>query len=1089
MKLTTGIALVSLAAGALSCTDATTTPLNQLNLERPIDIAFACWGPLRITNGGAIEPMQAVVNSPQPVESCNVRSGPHASNQPEPRPPGQEDTDGQKLGSAFWYALILQSEPGTIAIARFEAKPSASFAGGEVTMLDADSLTPGKNGISVGEDPVAISMDKVGCYAVTANAGSCDLSVLDVNTVVRNAEENVDAPDPTAKRMDVTLNGTPLRAKPSAMVFEPAGGTIGVACPADPTGLVYIAYPSCHLVAGVNVATGAVSTAISFDAAGLATVVTDLSTITCADECGASMAPTPGPRPVTLALENDTRTGSAVLAIGADNSDVLTTFELDTTTFEPVSQKTPVTFENTTGRLGITSVAISPVIGMGGTAGIVDDETSFAQHRFVYAVATDGTVRVADISGAPRECDTQVDPRFLHDVRDIEQLACFTVGDAATPPRRALARSPGIQLIGDAIPTSGAFVTSTTSQDITTGSPTRLIGHFAAITAANGQTYIANVDNDDFADFEPPGVGGGIAAPIPLDIAHQLRDAVKDRGALAQVVENNDAKFVCDDPGPDPDSQGGNSGGPRAVASPALNVPVGSIAIEKTGGLPSIRQVRCVSESDKEMPREKPVSELSFSAPLEVRELEFPDLMGLRTDEVWTLTWEGGVSLDKVDAAVDGPATRVGQLFVDGNGLRLADASRPFCDAGVEPNDILQLRGCDPSIGDAGCPIGYTCYVHPQSQVAGLGACMLVDEAERLANTCSAFLRSQRRYTIKTTKTGELQLLPRKVELRTTPLDGCTDDAQCESLADYALKNQSAAHPIDDRSGSDPKTWTCQADPDRAPKGTGGTGKRCLLVCDTDADCSLGTVCHANTGAAPKAGYCMEGVIPPQSCVNGPQRYEMRVGEAFAVLGSRQGFIHPIIADAGGNCVRDPDANPFQIGRMPLSAPDCVAGADPRTGQLPGGGFEPNPCKTKVDETEFQLNYVAGTCTLGSPDETLVTRQADAIQLRNRALKLTVVDPTYQGDERCVGDRAGTLVDVPLVVPGFQIAFRQTAGFTPLLLPITPSFPIKVVRGPTESIWVMDAGDFLSTSLSTPSTRGKVFRVESGSLGVVILLQ
>ena len=37
---------------------------------------------------------------------------------------------------------------------------------------------------------------------------------------------------------------------------------------------------------------------------------------------------------------------------------------------------------------------------------------------------------------------------------------------------------------------------------------------------------------------------------------------------------------------------------------------------------------------------------------------------------------------------------------------------------------------------------------------------------------------------------------------------------------------------------------------------------------------------------------------------------------------------------------------------------------------------------------------------------------------------------------------------------------------------------MKTIIGPTESVWVIDEGDFLSTSIVTPSTRGKVFRIE-----------
>jgi hypothetical protein len=46
-----------------------------------------------------------------------------------------------------------------------------------------------------------------------------------------------------------------------------------------------------------------------------------------------------------------------------------------------------------------------------------------------------------------------------------------------------------------------------------------------------------------------------------------------------------------------------------------------------------------------------------------------------------------------------------------------------------------------------------------------------------------------------------------------------------------------------------------------------------------------------------------------------------------------------------------------------------------------------------------------------------------------------------------------------------------------------------VLRGPQDSIWVVDEGDFLSTSVTQPSTRGKVYRVEARAIGVVNLLE
>jgi hypothetical protein len=1086
MKLSR-IALVALVA----CSDATTTPPTQLNLDRPIDVSFACYGGLRITNGGAATDVQPIKAMAQPVESCTIRSGTRAPGATAPPPPGQEDLSASsKVGAPAWFAFVLQSGTGTVAVAKFDTKPSASFGGNDVQVLDADHLTPGKNSISVGEDPVAIATDKIGCFEVVANAGSCDMSTLDVKSAA-DAALGLDV-EPVVTRMDVkNAAGERLRARPAAMAFEPAGGVIGDECPATPTGLAYIAYPSCHLVAAVDVSTGTIVTAISFDAAGVPTVIPNGS-VSCPAECDGAAA-TPGVRPVAVDIEKDARTGRVVLAIGSDNSNVLTAYDLDTLTSLPLSRLPIPPLENTNGRLGLTAVAITPVIGMGGdngsTTGIVDDLAPGGDHQFIYAVANDGSVRVADISGAPRECDANVDPRYLLEVRDVNRLACLAVGDPATPPRRAGVRGPGIELLGDAIPTSVDVVKVDwlgSGDTRTPGLPLKMIGYFGMISAANGQAFIFNVDNDDFADFVPGSSGAeALAAPIPLDIPHQLRDNYPGRGLLAE----SGGKFVCNDDGPDPDAAGGNSGGPRLLGSIQTSVPAGTVALEKSGGLPSIRQVFCDIEG---VENDRPVSELFFSAPPEVRAEVFPDLRALRADETWTLTYEGALSGDKVDTAIDGPVVRTSQIEVDAFGMHLIDATGPFCEAGVEPYDIVQIRGCDPSIGDAGCPVGYTCYVHPQSQVTGIGACMLSNEAEQLSNACKAFLTTVRRYTIGRTTTGELQLLPRKAVLRTTPINGCDSDAQCEALADYAAQTGSTLHPSDPDLPTDPKTWRCQPDPDRRPlNGTGQTGKRCLLTCDEDADCSFGTVCSLHPGAAPQMGYCMEGVVPPQSCVNAPQRYELRAGEAFTMLGSRQGYMHPIIADSGDVCVRNPNAPPALIGRIPLDPPACDPFADPRTGKKTDGTYDANPCKVTVDETEYQLNYNAGSCTLQEGNnEDIVTRPATGIRFRNRAMTLTLVDPTYQGDLTCNGDRLGTLTNVPLVMPGYQLAFRQTAGFAALtVLGISPALPIKVLRGPTESFWLIDEGDFLSTSLSQASTRGKVFRIEGRAINIINLLE
>jgi hypothetical protein len=1097
-----------LLAAAVSCDSTVTSITDQLNLDRPIDIAFACYGSLRLTGGGAADPTQEIIETAMPIQACDIRSASHDAGTLAPVPPGQETIGTSTTGSSFYYGFILQSEPGTVALAQWDTKPSSSFAGGDVLVLDADPLIPGKNGISVGEDPVAVATDSVGCYELTANAGSCDMSSIDINTALVVATDNADAVAKGERvivnRIEITnASGQPIRAKARAMVAQPPGGTIGNACPATPTGLVYIAYPSCHLVAGVDVSTGQVVNGIQFDAAGTPTIVD--GNVTCADECSGGGTVTAGARPIALALEVDARTDRRVLAIGSENSNIVTVVDLDLSN-NPVSRSTIVLQQNRTNDLGVTAVAVSPTIGMGGDGGFINDDSALGgESQFVYAIATDNTIRVADIDGGGlnKECDTQIDPRFFHDVSDVRLLSCPHIGDPL-PPRRAGARGPGIQLVGDADPTSIDIfkVDAVVGDTRDMGAPTRLIGYFGVIAGSNGATYVLNVDNDDWFDSVDPNEPVGTA--IPLDIANQLRDAVPHRQDIAvQAASTTDPTLVpiCGTNGVD--ATGAKTSSSTSTASAPYEstrfdgtftrtlpvLPTPTVATEKIGILPSIRQVKCVGQ---DQPDGVPVSELSFAAPNDVRDQEFPDLFGLPYyDEDWTMTYEGSLSIDTDATAANGPAVRSSQMYIDADGIRLHDQTRPFCDAGVEPYDIVQLRGCDSTLGDSDCPIGYTCFVHPESQVPNLGACMLIDEADRLANACKEFLTSLRQYTVITTTSGELKLLPRKHVLVTTPVDGCTSDDQCHALANYALQNESSNNPLNDITANDTHTYSCAVDTARKPElGADGASplKRCIETCQLDSDCDAGNVCDTGT--------CMEGVIPPQSCVNAPQRYELRAGEAFAIVGARSGYHHHVIADAGGNCVQDPAGSIYDIGRIPLRAPACSTAptTNKYTGQRTDGTFDPNPCEVTVDQTESDNNYIPGTCAPATPATTLVTRQADAIRYRGRGLTLTIVDPTYAGDQVCIGDGLGATglapgTKIPVVVPLYQESVRLVSGFSPLLINTGAAYPVKVRRGPGESIWVMDEGDYLSQSVSVASTRGKVFRIESAAIGIVNVLQ
>ena len=191
----------------VSCSD---DPLQVVvrNLDGPSDIAFACIGDLRLSETGE------TVRSGQPLSSCSSRALGEV-------PEGQENLIPPDV-----FAFVLQSTRGTVAV--------VDTAVG--TIADADPFAPGRNAIPIGTLPVGLIEDRSGCFAVSANAGSCDLSVLDVQSAVDPAIAT------QVTRVTITnASGEVLSAKPRSI--EPGRlqeAEIGLACPETASGVGYV---------------------------------------------------------------------------------------------------------------------------------------------------------------------------------------------------------------------------------------------------------------------------------------------------------------------------------------------------------------------------------------------------------------------------------------------------------------------------------------------------------------------------------------------------------------------------------------------------------------------------------------------------------------------------------------------------------------------------------------------------------------------------------------------------------------------------------------------------------------------------------
>ncbi len=1013
-QIATGIATLGLIAVACG-QDPNPPPLRNLN--RPSEIAFACFGDLNV-NGTAI-------TSAQPLSSCAA----HFAGEP---PPGQEN-----IIAPSYFAFVLQPAEGTVAVINVAAEG----------IQDNDLFTPGLNDIPVGTLPVGMAEDRTGCFVITANSGSCDLASIDMTSALNLGDVA------QVNRVAITTPaGDELLARPRSITAGPQTDVIGEACPLEAEGLVYITYPDCNLVAVADAATGEVQSGLAFRETGIVEAATDADFAACPVQCtDGSLALAHGTEPETFVekpVAVEVSPDGLSLYVTSETSPFFTIVELDADGLPTANvRRIRVAPDSDGNDIGLRNFAVSDRIDMGG-----DIYNSIAlpigEFQFAYAIATDSTIRVIDIEHS-QECDTQVDPRFLVDETDVEFLSCMPVGDLRTPPRRVGAKGPGIELPGRfdegrngtsdlAVPLDIAFSTSE-APDIGTRpeqpEPDSMAGSFAFVTASTGRIFVINVDDDAYADVYDP--AQPLATQLPLALPHQLRDNMLGRASLSENC------------GGAPNS----NGGARVNGAPSQIIDLAHIANSKVHEMPFFRGQRCEGMDSLGNPVNSIVTEFSFAADVETRATTFPDIRAVE-DQNWSIAWEGALSADARGTAIDGPVVRKGVVVRDGAKAQLTDAGAPFCGLGVEPFDIVSFIGCNPLLDDAQCGVGESCYVHPDTTAAvQTGVCFAEDRVDALSGPCREFLTSRRRYSVSTSAAGELGLIERRRVLRTSPLDGCESATQCEGLAELEPLLASDAHPIE-ADLLDPERdfdWVCEADPSRAP----GVD-RCQMACESAEDCEDGFTCAGQR--------CVEAALPPAECVAAIQRYQVSVGDAFVVLGEDDGYESALVAEPGtGECVRPADANPLVAARIPLRPEPCDDDDDPLTG--------PNPCSTTVAHDEDYIPFVVEDGRCIALDVAQRTRQAPAVRFQNAALQFHLVDSETRGDLECRADKAGEGPAFGTTFAGYQLLFEITNGFAPKIVVLVTALPNRIIPGPSGNLWIVDQGD------SSSFDRGRVIRI------------
>lgn len=368
-------------------------------------------------------------------------------------------------------------------VANSERNDVAMFSRCAGAVIDMNIGAPGPQLISAGEVPSSMTVTtgiQAGCFAVSANLGSCDLSVLDVTGLSAYAFEEPPEEDPAAYVATVVprrADGTPLGARPGQVLAVPpdlsnAAG-LGQTCDPGNPGSVYVTFPSCQLIAEVDLRTQRVLQSRQFvrDGQGGITVVDTGADPVCPIDCAEqftgpdhqdALAEAPpgdpdGMYPLAMTLvsppsdkagcvdDADLAVQEHTMYVGGLGADTIFELRYDGTTWTD----DPLDLELLAAQ-GVSAIRPTPAMQFG------DADTI---HQFLYVVAGDGSTRVVSRDLNPNrdelgmECDTQVDPTAVTD------LACHPAEfPGENPPdRRPFARGPGIRAPNGAIITDWTF--------------------------------------------------------------------------------------------------------------------------------------------------------------------------------------------------------------------------------------------------------------------------------------------------------------------------------------------------------------------------------------------------------------------------------------------------------------------------------------------------------------------------------------------------------------------------------------------------------------------------------------------------------
>jgi len=768
---------LSLGMGVLAgCNNQAQVQVPNRVLDRPLDVTLTC---VRLNEDNTVSPLG--------VGDCDQESRPSCF------------AEGPQL-----IGYIANSERNEVAVFR---RCDATAA-----VVDVDSDTPGYQLVPVGQLPSEIESTALGCRVVTANAGSCDLTLLDGLGLASIALETQPAEEVApsslvSKLVPLRSDGLPLGARPGALVNAPAslstssaGAAVplpdgddgddgedtdfvdaGSVCDEDVEGSAWVTFPTCHLVAEVDLVSGRLLQSRQFVTQPDGTVdVVDAGTApdcpvdcpiqfedgapaTCtgADDDPADCRPASGldgffptaielVRPELYDPETDnTEYGSAddivsyaSIFVGGTGSDTLIEIpfveEGGVAAGSWSDEHFSLSLEDPQGIVRVR--AVPPVAMQDGP------------HQFLYVIGGDGATHVVDRGFEPGtlgvECDTQVDPSTtVAPFPSCNPIVASTDGEGLAPDRRPFAAGPGMRVSGGAGFTDWAFFRVGASglegeETVSPGTPFLARGVIGVGTTSFGRVVMstfnqlqAPADSSDNAGLDPLGTMDLSIPPHSLWPSEDPTTLSVASDALPAVSDEEPERAL---PGDINSSQ---------ALAPSLR------RIDLAYSLPT--------EGDATEERIARVE--SLGSPNNVDELgRFEDDAVYENEVVravardyqqwapvqWQFVWEGSIpgtrsATGRIECDTpgweNGTCIRTDESASEAS--RLIDESASFCDDGVLAGDKLVILGCS---SDDDCGLGQRCLREPTAPSSATGICISQqaydEEFEVLRQVCAPFI-------------------------------------------------------------------------------------------------------------------------------------------------------------------------------------------------------------------------------------------------------------------------------------------------------------------------------------------------------------